>query len=149
MRTTARVVCIKDDSLLIMKRNKFGQEYYSLIGGAVDIGETTEQALFREVTEESGIVIQNPRLIIIEDAGDMYGIQYIYLSDYVSGEPVLASNSIEAQIGAAGQNTYQPMWLPLSDLPAINLLPRELKELLVTMVRDGFPSQPIALSVQD
>ena len=79
MRYASRAVVIKDNQLLLMHRNKFGMEYYALVGGGVDPGETPEQALYREVTEEASITIANERLVILEDAGKMYGIQYIYL----------------------------------------------------------------------
>lgn len=149
MRTTARAIVIKDDSLLVMHRNKFGHEYYALVGGAVDVGETAEQALYREVQEEAGIVIANHRLVIVEDAGDMYGMQYIYLCDFVSGEPALAPNSIEAKITADGQNLYRPMWLPLTNLPNVTFLPKELQQQLLECLKEGWPEQPLKLVIQD
>lgn len=148
MRKASRAVVVKDNNLLVMHRNKFGHEYYALVGGGIDLGETPEQALHRELQEESGITVTNPQLAIIEDAGDMYGIQYIYLCDYVSGEPALDSNSIEAKITEGGKNLYKPLWLPIKDLPATNLLPLELKDLLVTCLEKGFPAEPISLTVR-
>lgn len=147
MRQAVRAIVVKDDHLLVMKRNKFGHEYYSLVGGGIDMGETAEQSLYREVAEEAGITIANHRLVITEDAGSMYGIQYIYQCDYVAGEPTLAPDSSEALIHAAGQNLFQPMWLPLADLPTANLLPRELKELLLESFANNFANAPIALTI--
>ncbi len=148
MRQAVRAIVIKDDHLLVMKRNKFGHEYYSLVGGGIDMGETAEQSLYREVAEETGISIANHRLVIVEDAGSMYGIQHIYQCDYVSGEPALAPDSAEALIQAAGQNLFQPMWLPLADLPTANLLPIELKELLLANLANNFANAPIALTIR-
>jgi 8-oxo-dGTP diphosphatase len=148
MRHAARAIVIKDDQLLVMHRNKFGQEFCALIGGGVDFGETPEQALYREVKEETGIEITNHRLVIVEDAGEMYGVQYIYVCDYVSGEPVLAADSIEAQISMAGQNIYTPGWIPVGELPKMNLLPVELKDTLVDMIKNGWPSEPLSLVVR-
>jgi ADP-ribose pyrophosphatase YjhB (NUDIX family) len=147
MRQAVRAIVVKDNNLLVMKRNKFGHEYYSLVGGGIDIGESAEQALYREVAEETGIGISNHRLVITEDAGSMYGIQYIYLCDYVSGEPVLSPDSAEAMIQAAGQNLFQPMWLPLADLPSAKLLPIELKELLLESLANNFAKAPMALTI--
>lgn len=147
MRQAVRAIVLKDDHLLIMQRNKFGHEYYSLVGGGIDMGESAEQALYREVAEETGIAIATPRLVIIEDAGSMYGIQYIYSCDYVGGEPALSPDSAEAKIHAGGQNLFVPMWLPLAELPATNLLPIELKQLLLAELAANFPSAPIALTI--
>lgn len=149
MRQTVRAIVVRDNSLLVMHRNKFGLEYYSLPGGAMDMGEEQLQTLHRELDEETSIQIINPRLVIVEDAGDMYGMQYIYLCDYVSGEPVLRPDSEEAKINALGSNLYTPQWLPLSGLPQANLLPKELKQAVIEGLAKGFPETPLQLKIQD
>jgi ADP-ribose pyrophosphatase YjhB (NUDIX family) len=149
MRRAARAIIVKDNQLLVMHRNKFGQEYCALPGGGVDLGEAPEQTLYRELAEETGVTVNNHRLVILEHAGTMYGDQYIYLCDYVSGEPVLAADSAEAMITAAGKNLYEPGWLPIDQLPTANLLPRELSDLLVEKLANGWPDQPIELTIQD
>ncbi len=145
MRRTARGILIKDNKILLMYRNKFGVEYYSLIGGEIEINESAEDALFREFYEESMIKISNPKLVIIEDAGRMYGIQYIYTCQYVSGEPSLSGDSIEASITADGKNIYKPMWLDVDKLSDINLLPVNLKEMIINFSQTKFPDQPIEI----
>ncbi len=147
MRTAVRAIVVKDNHLLVMYRNKFGQEYYALVGGGVDLGESNEQALHRELQEESGITVQNLRLVIVEDAGEMFGVQYIYRCDYVSGEPALSPDSEEAKISALGQNLYQPLWLPIADLSATNLLPAELKLAVINGLKNGFPDTPLSLTI--
>src|SRR4051812_20844149 len=84
MRSAVRAIIIKDDQLLVMHRNKFGTEYETLIGGGVDMNETFEQALYREIREETGVQITNPRLVFTERAGEPYGTQYVFTCDYVS-----------------------------------------------------------------
>ncbi|MDL2342025.1 MAG: NUDIX domain-containing protein [Patescibacteria group bacterium] len=147
MRQAVRVIVIKDQSLLVMHRNKFGQQFYALVGGGIDYGENPEQALYREVAEETGLQITNPKLVIIEDAGDVYGMQYIYTCDYVSGEPALAADSAEALIHAKGENLYTPMWLPLSDLPNVVFQPKELQATLIAHATAGWPAAPIELLI--
>ena len=148
MRKSVRAIVVKDDALLVMQRDKFGQKFCALVGGGIDLGETPEQALHREVAEETGLTISNPRLVIIEDAGEFYGLQYIYLCDYVSGEPALAPDSEEAKISALGQNIYRPEWLPLSALPDAEIRPKELKTMLLRFIQQGFPTEPAALKIQ-
>jgi 8-oxo-dGTP diphosphatase len=147
MRKSVRAIVVKDNTLLVMQRDKFGQKFCALVGGGIDYGETPEQALYREVREETGLTITNPRLVIIEDAGNFYGMQYIYLCEYVSGEPALSPESEEAKISALGKNIYQPAWLPLNTVPTADLLPTELKTMLLDFLEHGFPAEPAELKI--
>jgi ADP-ribose pyrophosphatase YjhB (NUDIX family) len=146
MRAAARAIVIKDDALLVTHRNKFGLEYDILVGGGVDFGETLEQALLREMAEEGGIQIANPRLVFIERAVDPYGTQYIFLCDYVSGEPGLSKSSMEYAITAMGQNLYQPMWRPLKDLPQTEFRSERLKQAILKGLKHGWPEEPLDIT---
>ena len=142
MRKAVRAVVVKDDALLVMHRNKFGEEYYTLVGGGIGVGETPEQALIREVREEASLTVANPRLVFVEEAGDPYGNQYIYLCDYVSGETVLPAESTEAKIHALGANLYAPAWLPISKLADVPFVSNTLKKILCNALTKGFPGSP-------
>ena len=142
MRRAARAIIIKDDKIIITHRNKFGMQYYILPGGGVDYDETLEQALFREMAEEVCVKIANPRLVFIEDAGEPYGTQYIYLCDYVSGEPALHPDSQEAKIHAIGSNLYEPQWLTLKEFASIKLRSESIKQAILEGIKKGWPKEP-------
>lgn len=142
MRKAVRAVVVKNDALLLMHRNKFGEEYYTLIGGGIGVGETPEQALMREVHEESSLLVANPRLVYVEKAGDPYGDQFIFLCDYSSGEVSLPAASTEAKIHALGANLYEPVWLPIKKLAEVSFVSEALRNTLVKALTQGFPSQP-------
>jgi 8-oxo-dGTP diphosphatase len=146
MRKAVRAIIIHENKLLVMHRNKFGQEYYTLVGGGIDFGETATQALDREIMEESGVVFNNPRLVYVQEAGDPYGTQYVYLCDYVSGQPELNPASAEAEINKLGQNIYKPLWLELDKLPDTRFVAEVLKQAIIDGLKHGFPAQPVALS---
>lgn len=146
MRTAARAIIIKDNALLVTHRNKFGMEYDILVGGGVDLGETPEQALYRELREETGVRVANPRLVFIEYAGQPYGTQHIFLCDYVDGEPALSPDSDEYKISALGQNLYQPLWRPLTDLPTMTFRSERLKQAILNGIANGFPAQPLDIT---
>lgn len=148
MRRAARAIIIHDDKLLVTHRNKFGQEYDILIGGGVDFGESVEEALHREIREESGIQIANPRLVFIEDAGEPYGVQYVFLCDYVGGEPRLNPDSMEQKINSLGQNLYTPQWRSLADLPQTAFRSDRLKEAILQGLKKGFPLEAVNLTPQ-
>lgn len=146
MRKCARAVVLKDDQMLVMERFKMGKTYYTLLGGSVNSGETEDAAAIREVHEESGITIANPRLVFVEDAGDPYGPQYIYFCDYVSGEPELQPDSEEAFWTKEGANTYKPMWIPMQDLKNKEFTTPLLKEALLMAFEHGWPAEPYHFS---
>jgi 8-oxo-dGTP diphosphatase len=142
MRQAARAVIIHQNKLLVIKRNKFGKEYYILPGGGVQAGETPEQALMRELAEETGVNISTGRPVFVEEAGAPYGTQYIYLCEYAGGEPRLSPDSEEAKIHALGQNLYIPEWLPLEKLEQATFVSPELKLAIIRAIRSNFPAQP-------
>ncbi len=146
MRTAARAIIIKDGNILTMHRNKFGHEYDILIGGGVNYGENHQQTLERELHEESGITFQNPRLVFVENAGDMYGMQYIYLCEYTGGEPALNEKSDEFAINAMGQNLYQPRWLPLTQLENMPFRSESLKRAILKGAIKGWPKDPVDIT---
>ncbi|MDP4277692.1 MAG: NAD(+) diphosphatase [Bacteroidota bacterium] len=55
------VAIICNDKLLLANNTNFAQDWYSLIAGYVDIGETLEETVIREVKEEVGLDVKNIR----------------------------------------------------------------------------------------
>ena len=61
MRKSARAILItQENKLVLMKRTKATAVYYVTIGGGLDGQETAEQAVLRELKEESGSVVEKP-----------------------------------------------------------------------------------------
>lgn len=146
MAQAVRAIIFKDNQLLVMKRNKFGQQYYTLVGGGIDLGEDAETALRRELQEETGLNVGAVQHVFTEEAGDPYGTQYVFTCEYLGGEPALSASSSEAQISKLGKNLYIPMWLPLTALGPAQFLSESLKNAIQHAVRNGFPSAPETLA---
>ncbi len=51
----------KGEVLLQYKKRGFGQDKWNGPGGKVDVGETAEESAIREVKEETGLIIKNPK----------------------------------------------------------------------------------------
>ena len=58
-RTDVRVsaIIIKNNEILLMHRKKNGEEYWVFPGGGVEDTEKAEQAIIREVTEETNLTV--------------------------------------------------------------------------------------------
>jgi len=140
--SAVRAIVLNGNKLLAMKRNKFGMHYHTLIGGGVDVGEDLETALRRELREETGLSVGQVRLAFLEDGGDLYGIQNVFLCEYQGGDPVLSPDSEEAKITALGQNTYEPVWLPVSELGNVTFRSVSVRDAILAGTQDGWPAEP-------
>ena len=145
MRQAARAIVVKDGQILVMKRNKFGKQYYTLIGGGIELDEDQETALRRELLEETGMQVGTIRLVYVEEADAPYGTQFVYLCEYLGGEPALQADAIEAELTAKGDNTYEPMWLSITELPSVNFVSGSLKNALMQALKSDFPLEPVFL----
>lgn len=141
MRQPIRAVAIviRDKSVLLIHRINQGNEYYVFPGGGVEEDETVEEAVVRELHEETSVEVKNLRLLyhhhIIGEVTD--SDQYFYLCDYVSGVPEL-SESNELEENRKGTDFYEPLWYPISKLPQTLLYPLEIRDWLLEDLEKGF-----------
>ena len=142
MRKAARAIVIKDNKLLVMHREKFGNSYDTLPGGNVRGHETPIDALNRELSEEVQLQLANPRLVFIEHSGHPWGDQYHFLCDYVSGEPRIQEGSEEDILNRMGNNLHQPAWVPLDQLSGREFRTKELQQHILAAVQNGWPANP-------
>ncbi len=63
-RPSAYGIVFKGDSVLLSPQ--FEEGMYDLPGGGIDLGELPEEALVREVKEETGLSVNKPQLIACE-----------------------------------------------------------------------------------
>jgi 8-oxo-dGTP diphosphatase len=146
MTKAARAIVISDGKLLVMKRDKFGEKYYTLVGGRVDQRETGEQAAIREVKEETGLDAINLRLVFIEESQGQFGPQYIYMCDVATvSEPHLEDTSVEAMLNKQGVNLSEPMWVSTEDFAGLPFVSKQLQEAILDGLRNGFPARPKTL----
>lgn len=62
----------QDGQVLVGKRKNSHAPYYSIPGGHLDEGETFEQCAIREVWEETGINVSDPRVIAVTNNLETY-----------------------------------------------------------------------------
>lgn len=122
-------VLVHDGRVLLIRRGKEPlRGRWVVPGGTVELGETLEQALVREVEEETGLVVRPREVVAVfdriqRDAGRV-GYHYVivdYLCDYVGGE------------ARAGSDAEDVAFVAPADLHAYDLPEKALE-----VVRDGF-----------
>jgi mutator protein MutT len=94
-------VLIHEGKVLLIRRGKEPlRGRWVVPGGTVEVGETLEQALVREVQEETGLVVKPGEVLTVFDRIEREGsaVQYHYvivdyLCEYVSGMPRAASDA--------------------------------------------------------
>ena len=122
-------VLIRDGKVLLIRRGKpplYGR--WVVPGGTVELGESLEQALVREMREETGLEVVPLEVLTVFDRierdGDRVVYHYVivdYLCRWLGGEARAASDALEAA------------WAALDDLPRYDLPQKALE-----VVRDAF-----------
>ena len=85
---TAVIVLIHkgEDEVLLVRAKNFRSKHYGLVAGFVETGETLEEAVCREVSEEVGLKIKNVRYFGSQPWPYPCGLMVGFNADYVSGE---------------------------------------------------------------
>lgn len=96
------------DEVLLVRARNFRTNFFGLVAGFVETGETLEEAITREALEETGIKIKNIRYFGSQPWPYPCGIMIGFHADYESGEIHLQESEI-----AKGE------WFHRNNLPTI------------------------------
>ena len=92
------VVWRGEDVLLIRRARAPFEGHWSIPGGKVEFGETLEDALVREVREETGVEIALTGLIGVYQSieAQTHFVMVDWCANWISGEPRAADDALDA-----------------------------------------------------
>ncbi|WP_417565871.1 NAD(+) diphosphatase [Marinobacter sp.] len=88
------VVIRRDDRLLLAKSSRGQRNFYSLIAGFVEPGESLEGAVYREVKEETGLDVTNIRYHASQPWPFPHQLMVGFFADYLGGDLVLQEDEL-------------------------------------------------------
>lgn len=116
-------ICIKNGKILLSRL--VTDDFFTFVGGKVNFGETTEQAVMREFEEETGAVVCTERLLgIIENIFTMNGekwhqyLFYYLINDKYNTLPIFDG---EKQIKDNSAGIYK--WYNIRDIDNVSIKP--------------------------
>ena len=119
-------IILQNQQVLLVRRGREPlQGYWSLPGGAVETGESLEQALLREVREETSLDVEPLFLAalferLMQDSDARTEFHYVLL-DYVC--ELKGSSSTEPMAAVAGDDAAELGWFALDEAETLHMTP--------------------------
>lgn len=86
----------RGDRLLLARSPRFAPGMHSALAGFVEAGESLEESLIREVREEVGLEVANPRYFSSQSWPFPHSLMIAFFCDYASGEIEVDGVEIES-----------------------------------------------------
>jgi ADP-ribose pyrophosphatase YjhB (NUDIX family) len=129
VRVRAAALVVRDGSLLLVKQKVPTRDnlIWLPLGGGLQLGETAETALVREVKEETGITVIPESLRYVHEfiQPPFHSIELYYLSGFKSGSLVTGN---DPEHHPARQLIEEVKWISLQEAASIDLFPEFLLE---------------------
>lgn len=126
--TVGALIFNAEDKLFLMKSHKWHDKYV-MPGGHIELGETAEEALKREVKEETGLDIHSLEFICHQEF--VFGEGFWKKRHFIFLDYACRTNSTDVTLNSEGQ---EYVWASMEDLERLDIEPytmntiNELKE---------------------
>ena len=102
------VLITKGNEILLARNARFRTGFFSCLAGFIEIGESAESTVHREIKEEVGVFVENVRYKKSQSWPFPSQLMLGFHADYVSGEIVAEPSEIE-----------EAAWFDIFDLPSV------------------------------
>ncbi len=113
-------VCLKDDKLLLVRHGHtlLNNAFWSAPGGGVAFGETMQQALVREMLEETGLEVHVGRFLFVNEfvQPPLHAIEFFFEVSITGGS---MRTGTDPELAADKQLIEEVQWLGIKELQAI------------------------------
>lgn len=145
IRNAAKAIIIHDDKVLVnkCKFEKTGHIYYDLPGGGQLQFETMEEAVIREVLEETGYKIKVVRFVAL--AEEIYNNEELrkkYLDYSHRVLHIFLAKIIDCNPGKPTETDFQQeesLWLTFEEADKIDFLPKQLSGKISMLITETNP----------
>ena len=124
---------IVEENCVLFARNEVDDYYYS-VGGAVHMGETSEEAVKREVFEETGVRYEVDHLAVIREnffigTSGLKGVDFHELTFYYMIKPMRKRDFTSSSTTMSGVKETM-LWVPIDELDKCKAYPTFMKDFL-------------------
>lgn len=124
-------------NVLLVRTRKWSGKW-GIPGGKVELGETLEEAFRREIREETGLELRDPRLVMVQEAINhpeffrpAHFVLVNYVADVAGARPGVTLND------EAEEFAWKPLDLALRDFTDVNQPTRALLEKIGDEMKKG------------
>ena len=127
----SRALILDNDKILLIHRFKYGREYFVLPGGHIEEGESEEEALVREIKEETNLDARiDKKLWTLKNPLDN-SENHFFLVTKFSGNLQLGGPELERN---CEEDKHIFEWHSLNEVSELNLVPEPLKKKIIEFV---------------
>lgn len=130
-KVRATGILIENNSLLLVQQKLSNNKNWSLPGGRVEAGETLEQALIREMKEETGLDVEPIRMLYVCDVESSSNtvLHITFLSKRTGGEITLPTNEFDEN------PIHDVRFVPINELAQYGF-----SETFIELIKNDFPN---------